>query len=73
MPAMTEADQYQEVCRRVHGAAPRDRWHALRDCTEEVGTRYRHAVVRQVYLEVLSVEHALPAPPVPRAWRRREA
>jgi hypothetical protein len=66
---MTEAQQYQEASRRIHGAAPERRWHVLRCCVERVGTRYSHAVVMQVYLEVLARENELPAPPVPLAWR----
>jgi hypothetical protein len=64
-----EAQQYQEVARRVHGAAPERRWHVLRCCTEQVGTRYSLAVVQQVYREVVAREAKRPPPPVPAAWR----
>jgi hypothetical protein len=69
LPLQTEAEQYHHVARRVHGAPPERRWHVLRCCVERVGTRYTYAVVQQVYLEVLARQHALPAPPVPPAWR----
>jgi hypothetical protein len=68
-PLQTEPQQYQEVSRRVHGAPPQRRWHVLRCCVERVGTRYSHAVLTQVYLEVLARDAHLPAPPVPAAWR----
>lgn len=68
-PLQTEPQQYQEVSRRVHGAPPERRWHALRCCTERIGSRYTHAVVMQVYLEVLAREAKRPDPPIPPAWR----
>jgi hypothetical protein len=68
-PPLTEAQQYREVARRVHGAPPERRWHVLRCCTEAVGTRYTQAVVVQVYREVLAREAELPLPPAPAAWR----
>jgi hypothetical protein len=69
----TEAEQYQHVSRCVHGAPPQRRWHVLRCCVERVGTRYTHAVLTQVYLEVLAHDAKLPAPPVPAAWRGGDA
>jgi hypothetical protein len=68
-PPQTEAEQYQQVARRVHGAPPERRWHVLRCCVERVGTRYSHAVLTQVYLEVLARQAQLPASPVPPAWQ----
>ena len=69
MPLRTEAEQYQEVTRHVHGALPQRRWHALRCCVDHVGSRYSHAVLTQVYLEVLAAEAQLPPPPAPAGWR----
>jgi hypothetical protein len=66
---LTEPQQYREVSQRVHGAAPERRWHVLRCCVERVGTRYSHAVLQQVYLEVLARENELPPPPPPLDWR----
>ena len=66
---LTEAQQYQEASRRVHGATPERRWHVLRCCVERVGIRYSHAVLTQVYLEVLAREAELPTPPAPAGWR----
>jgi hypothetical protein len=68
-PLQTEAEQYHHVARKVHGAPPERRWHVLRCCVDRVGTCYTHAVLTQVYLEVVAYEHELPAPPVPLAWR----
>jgi hypothetical protein len=69
----TEAEQYQQVARRVHGAPPQRRWHVLRYCVESIGERYTHAVVTHVYLEVLARAAHLPDPPVPAAWRGGDA
>jgi hypothetical protein len=69
-PPQTEAEPYPHVSRRVHGAPPERRWHVLRCCVERVGTRDRHAVLTQVYLEVLARQAQLPASPVPPAWQR---
>jgi hypothetical protein len=68
-PPQTEAEPYRDVSRRVHGAPAPRRWHVLRCGGERLGTRDRHAVVTQVYLEVLARQAQLPPPPVPPAWR----
>jgi len=69
MRPQIEAEPYQQVARRVHGAPPQRRWHVLRCCVEQMGTRDRHAVLTQVYLEVVARQAQLPPPPVPPAWR----